>query len=273
MHLVAVVGREFNLHQRATSYRDPLQRLLLHPVAAPAYAPLATGVRTMEFAGALLFDAGLQREAAQAAERASVLARSLGAADVVIPTMAGMIADLTIGRAVAAALRARVWNPRGARAVVLGGNLAAHAVARELASLGVIHLSVLAAGRADAEQVVASLTTATEVVAMATREPTAGPLLERADLVVRTSTEHEMAMELFGPHLTLVDLAPQPVTPWRQRGVEAGALTIGARDVMAHRLQLALSAIVGATVALEPLLAWLQRDDRDSSLSSLDSRQ
>jgi shikimate 5-dehydrogenase len=273
MHLVAVVGGELNLHQRVGRYRDPDGSYLLHPVSPAGYPSFAAGLRSMEFAGGLLFDTAWQREAARSAERVSLLSRTLGAADTLTPTMAGMVADLTLGRAVVAALRARVWSARGARVVVLGANLAAHAVARELASQGIAHLSILAAGRADAEQVAASLTAVTEVAALAAREPTAGPLLERADLVVRADAAQEMANGLFGPHLTLVDLTPAPLTRWRQRGVEAGALTIGALDVMAQRLQLALSAILGRHVALEPLLAWLHEDAGDSSLSSPGPRQ
>jgi shikimate 5-dehydrogenase len=273
MHLVAVVGGELNLYQRAGRFRDPAGQYLLHPLSPTGYPQLAAGLRTMEFAGALLFDAALQREAATAAERTSLLARTLGAADVITPTMAGMVADLTYGRAVVAALQARVWSARGARVAVLGSNLAAQAVARELASQGITHLSILAAGRADAERVSASLGTATEVAVRAAREPTAGPLLERADLVVRADSTLEMASELFGPHLTLVDLTPEPMTRWRQLGVEAGALTIGARDVLAQRLQLAIGATLGTRVALEPLLAWLHEDSGDSSLSSPQRRQ
>ena len=273
MHLVAVVGGELNLHSRLARYRDPQQRYLLHPVSPTGYGQLAAGLRSLEFAGALLFDAALQREAANAAERASLVARSLGAADLIAPTMAGMVADLALGRAVAAALRARLWNARGARVVVLGANLSAQAVARELASQGIAHLSVHAAARADAERVVATLTAVPEVVALAAREPNASLLIERADLVVRTEDGYDMPAGLFGPHLTLVDLDRRPLSRWRARGVEAGALTIGGFDVTAHRLQLALSTILAEPVALEPLQAWLHEEEGDSSLSSRDNRQ
>jgi shikimate 5-dehydrogenase len=273
MHLVAVVGGELNLHSRLAGYRDPQHHYHLHPVSPQAYTQLAAGLRSLEFAGALIFEAALQREAATSAERASLVARTLAAADLIAPTMVGMVADLTVGRAVAAALQARVWNARGARVAVLGADLSARAVARELASQGIAHLSVHATARADAERVIASVTALPEVAALAAREPNARLLLERADLVVRTESGYDIPPDLFGPHLALVDLDPAPLSRWRQRGVEAGALTVGAFDVMAHRLQLALSTILASPVAIAPLQAWLLAEEGDSSLSKREAGQ
>ena len=62
---------------------------------------------------------------------------------------------------------------------------------------------------------------------------------------------------VLGPHLALVDATPGSLTAWRRRGLEVGALTIGRRDIEAHRLHLALGSILGPGVALEPIMTLL----------------
>jgi hypothetical protein len=46
-------------------------------------------------------------------ERTSLEVRELGAADALVMTPAGVVADLHLGRAVGAALRHRLWNGAG----------------------------------------------------------------------------------------------------------------------------------------------------------------
>jgi hypothetical protein len=257
MHLVAAVSSDPDLAHQLREFRDGAQRFLIHPVPAGPLLAILDAMRALDFAGALLLDPRLQREAARTVERVSLEVRELGAADAVVLTPAGVVADLHLGRAVGAALRHRLWNARGARAVVLGADLTARAVARELGTLGVAHLAVLASERPDAERVVAHLAATTDVAARADNDPAALPLLERADLVVRTAAGRDLPAHVLGPHLALVDAMPGSLTAWRRRGLEVGALTIGRRDIEAHRLHLALGAILGPGVALEPFMALL----------------
>lgn len=257
MHLVAAVGGDPDLAHRLRGFRDGDQRFFLHPTPAAPVAALIEALRSLDFAGALLLDARAQAEAARAVERTSLDVRELAAADALVLTPAGVVADLHLGRAVGAALRQRLWDARGARAVVMGSDLPAVAAARELASLGVAHLTVLAHDRPEAERVTARLGAATAAAAHAVAEPAALALLERADLVVRSDPDADLPPHVLGPHLALLDLVPGTLTPWRRRGLEVGALTIGARDVQAHRLHLALTSILGPGVALEPLMSML----------------
>jgi len=255
MHLVAVVGGDPDLAHRLRGFRDAAQRFLLHPIAPRPLPALADALRTLDFAGAVLLDAHAQCEAATASERGSLDVRELRAADALVITPAGVVSDLHLGRAIGAALRQRLWDPRGARAIVQGSGLPARAAARELASLGVAHLSVIASDRPEAEGVTALLGATTSSTALAEAEPAAQAMLERADLVVRACEAATLPAHVLGPHLALVDLVPGTLSAWRRRGLEVGALTIGALDVEAHRLQLALTSILGPGVALEPLMA------------------
>jgi hypothetical protein len=257
MHLVAAVSSDPDLAHQLRDFRDGEQRFLIHPIPAGPLHAILDALRALDFAGALLLDPRLQREAARVVERTSLEVRELGAADALILTPAGVVADLHLGRAVGAALRHRLWNPRGARAVVLGADLTARSVARELGTLGVAHLTVLASERPDAERVVAHLAATTDVAARAANDPGALALLERADLVVRTDGDADLPSHVLGPHLALVDATPGSLTAWRRRGLEVGALTIGRPDIEAHRLHLALGSILGPGVALEPIMALL----------------
>jgi hypothetical protein len=141
--------------------------------------------------------------------------------------------------------------------VVLGADVTARAVARELATLGVAHLTVLANERPEAEHVVARLAASTDVAARAYNDPAALALLELADLVVRTDGAGDLPAHVLGPHLALVDTTPGSLTAWRRRGLEVGAMTIGRRDIEAHRLHQALGSILGPGVALEPMMSML----------------
>jgi len=257
MHLVAAVCSDPDLAHLLRDFRDGDQRFLIHPVAPAPLEALVEALRTLDFAGALLLDPRLQVEAARSVERSSLEVRELGAADALVLTQAGVVADLHLGRAVGSALRHRLWDGRGARAVVLGADLTARAVARELATLGVAHLTVLARERPEAERVVARLAASTTTAARAHNDPTALALLELADLVVRTDARADLPAHVLGPHLALVDATPGSLTAWRRRGLEVGAMTIGRRDIEAHRLHHALGSILGPGVALEPLLSLL----------------
>lgn len=261
MQLIAVVGGEASLRRRLTEHRDPNGRYHLHPIPATPYPALTEALRTLGFRGALLLDTAAQQEAAAASERPSVDARTLGAADTLRLTPVGWVAEYDLARAITAALKERLYDARGARAMVLGSGPLATVAAYALARAGVAHLAVVAPERPQAEQSLAPLRIAAESVALATFESAALTLLERADLIVRCDAHAEVPVDLFGPHLTLVDLSEGELTPWRERGLKAGALTLGQRDVRAHHLQLTLSTLLESSVELDPWLELLHRTE------------
>jgi shikimate 5-dehydrogenase len=259
MHLVAVACSDLDLAHALRGFRDGDRRFHLHPVTPPSVPALVEALRTLDFAGALLLDPRLQGEAARVVDRTSLDAREVGAVDALVVTPAGVVGDLHVGRAVGAALRARLWDPRGAKAVILGAAPPARAIARELASLGVRHLTVLAEERPEAERAVERLASSATVDARAYADPAATSRLEGADLYVRIDPAADVAAALFGPHLTVVDLVPGAMTEWRRRAVAVGALSLGDRDVQAHLLHAALGTVLGGGVQVEPLLALLHQ--------------
>ncbi len=260
MHLVAVVSSDPDLAHTLRGFHDDAHRFLLHPVPAGRPKAWLPALQALDFAGALVLSADDQVEALALAERASLEASEVEAADALTVTQAGLVADYHFGRAVMQALRSRVWDPRGAAGVILGGGREAHAVARELASLGARHLTLLASSRPEAERMVPRLAASTDVVATVPDDPVTERLLDRADLIVRVDGSLSLPDTLVGPHLTLVDLVPGPVSRLRRQALAAGALTLDRRDVEAHRLHLALGHVLGAGVAVEPLLQAMLRD-------------
>jgi shikimate 5-dehydrogenase len=208
MHLVAVVCTDPSLSHLLRSFRDDEARFHLHVVTPGRVADWIPALRTLEFAGAMVLDLAAQGDALRHADRSSLDAAGVDAADTITVTQAGLVAEYHLGRALAQALRSRLWDPREARAVVLGGGTEARAVARELASVGVVHLTLLADTRPEAERAVPRLAASTDVVATVPHDPVATRLLEQADLVVRTDPRATFPSALLGPHLTVVDLAP-----------------------------------------------------------------
>lgn len=260
MHLVAVVSADNDLSHALRSYRDASQRFHLHPVPAGRVGDWFPALRALDFAGALVFDEAVQGDVLGRADRASLEASEVGAADALTVTPAGVIAEYHLGAAVVQALRSRVWEPRGARAVVLGGGREAHAVARALASQGARHLTLLARSRPEAERMVPRLAASTDVVAAVADDPIAERLLADADLIVRLDGTLRFTQATVGPHLSVVDLVAGGVSELRRRAIAVGALTLDRRDVQAHRLHLALGHVLGSGVAVEPLLQVLLRD-------------
>lgn len=254
MHLVAVVCSDPELAQLLRTFRDDEYRFHLHVVAPARETDWVSSLRTLDFAGALVLDPAAQREAAARADRSSLDAADADAADALTVTQFGLVAEYHLGRALGQALRARLWDPRDARAVVLGGGLEARAIARELASAGVAHLTLLADTRPDAEKAVPRLAASTDVVATVAADPVAPRLMEGADLLVRIDPRASFPSALLGPHLAVVDLAAGAVSALRQRAIGVGALTLNRRDVEAHRLHLALGHVLGSGVAVEPLM-------------------
>ncbi len=260
MHLVAVVSSDNDFSHALRGYHDDAGRFLLHLVPAGRPRDWVPALKALEFAGALVFDHNDQGEALALADRSSLEASEAKAADTLTVTQAGVVADYHVGRAVMQALRARVWDPRGAGAVVLGGGREAHSVARELASCGARHLTLLARSRPEAERLVPRLAASTDVLATVADDPISARFLEEADLIVRTDRTLDVPSAVLGPHLTLVDLVPEAVSDLRRQALTSGALSLDRRDVDAHRLHIALAHVLGAGISVEPLLQALLRD-------------
>lgn len=254
MHLVALVTDDAGLKHALRSFKDGAGRFHLHPVPSGGMAELLRGLARLDFAGALVLGEAKQAEAQRLADRSSLEAQELGAADTLTVTPAGIMADHTFGRAVAAMLSGRRWHADGAHAVVLGAGPQARAVARELARLGVASLTLLASDRVEAERALPSAA-GTAGVARSSADPLATTFLERADLLVRVDPQAKVSDAVLGPHLTVIDLADGAVSDVRRRAMELGSLTFNRRDVEAHRFELALSQVLGGSVGLEPIMA------------------
>ncbi len=254
MHLVAVLSAVPDVRHALRGYRDGQQRFQLHPVPLASVDEMVRALRRLDFAGALVLDPSAQADALACADRSSLDAQEVGGADTVTVTPGGIIAEYNLGRAVAALLASARWDARQADVVLLGSGTTAKGIARELSSQGASSLAVLAESPADAEQTAAGLPAGTRVVARASQDPLVPTLLERADLLVRLEQGPRLPSSALGPHLTLLDLVPEPVSALRRRSMSVGALTFNRRDLEAHVIELGLSHILGASVGVEPLL-------------------
>ena len=130
MHLVALVSDDADLNHALRSFRDSADRFHLHPVPTGNMADLLRALVRLDFAGALVLGHAAQGEVQRLAERSSLDAQELSAADTLPVTPAGIVADHTFGRAVGAMLLSRRWDAAGANAVILGVSPEAKAVAR-----------------------------------------------------------------------------------------------------------------------------------------------
>lgn len=254
---MALLSDDPEMRGAISAYRDAAARFHIHSVPAGAMPELLRGLARLEFAGALVMDVERQVEAQRLADRSSLAAQELGAADTLTVTQAGIIADHTLGRAVAGMLTHHRWDAAGARVVVLGAGPTAKALGRELVSLGARSLAVLAADRVAAERSLPQTHAGVELLARASADPLADTLFESADLVLRVDGAQRLPSASLGPHLTLIDLAPEPVSTLRSQAMALGALTFNRRDVDAYRLELGLSQVLGGSIGVEPLLALL----------------
>ncbi len=254
MHLVAVVSADADVRHALRAFRDAQGRFLLHPVPNGGVSELYKALARLDFAGALVLDPSAQAEALRCADRCSLDAEEVGGADTATVTPGGVIAEYNLGRAVAGLLDAARWDARDADVVLLGSGATTRGVARELSSLGVASLSVLADSPAEAERALPELAAGTSVVARASQDPLVPTLLERADLLVRVDASVRVPPALLGPHLTLLDLLSEPVSALRKRAMSVGALTFNRRDLDAYAIGLGLSHMLGAPVGVEPLL-------------------
>lgn len=257
MHLVALVSDDADLNHALRTFRDGADRFHLHPVPAGSTSELMRALARLEFAGAVVLGETAQAEAQRVADRSSLDAQELGAADTLTVTPAGILADHTFGRAVASMLAGRRWDAAGAHAVILGASPKAKALARELARMGAASLTLLDEDRVAAERALPAAA-GTSVMARASNDPLAVTFLERADLLVRVDKNAKVNDGLLGPHLTVIDLAQGARFDLRKRAIELGALTFARHEVEAHRFEHSLSQVLGGSVGIEPFRALFQ---------------
>lgn len=253
MQLVALFCQDPELAATFKKLRTP--DYFLHQVpATPPVADVLSALEPLGFAGALLLDAAQQEQAFFRLQRTSLDAQAAAAVDTVTVTAAGLMGDFTLGRALGNALHSEGWDARGARAVILGSGPVAKSVAQELSSRGIGHLTVLAENRPAAEQTLPSLVGAHQSEAKAADEPLVTPLLAQADILVCLDPKLKLDKQLLGPHLSIIDLTPSPLSDLRKAGLRVGAKSFGLRDVQAHQTALSLSHILGKRLELAPFL-------------------
>lgn len=257
MHLVALVSEDADLNHALRSFRDGADRFHLHPVEPGRMSDLLRALVRLDFAGAMVIGEGPQAEAQQLADRSSLDAQELGAADTLTVTPAGVMADHSLGRALGAMLAGRRLEAAGAHGVILGVSPEARAIARELARLGLASLSLLAEDRVAAEHALPQAA-GTSVTARSSSDPVAKVFLERADLLVRADPDLRVSDDVLGPHLTVLDLTRGAPFDLRKRAIELGALTFARRDLEAYRFELALSQVLGGAVGLDSFRALFQ---------------
>lgn len=257
MHIVGVLGRDHDLLHALSRFRDPLGRFHLHPLQDGPVEAVLNGLVPLEFAGAILLGDEFEQAASGLLQRYSLDAQEIGAVDTVSVAAGGLIGEYNAGRAVSSLLGEADWDGRGARAVLLGSGRRVAAIARELSSMGLAQIVILAENRPAAERSTPKMAASTTVVTSAQSDPRASGFLAEADLLIRVDASSEVPNEAMGPHLCLVDLRPEKVSELRQQALNVGALTFNLLDYQAHRLALGLGHVLGAGIELEPFLALL----------------
>lgn len=257
MQLVALITPDHALRQALTQFRKPALGVLLHPVTPTEFSAVAGSLAPLEFRGALVLDEHFHEAAFRVAQRSSLISQETGTADALTVSYGGLIAEYTLGRAVVMALQNKNWDARGARVVVVGSGPLARAVCREASSLGAAHITLLASDSPTAERTLGSLAASTECTARSYRDPLIPSYLMRADLLVRIDPAFEVPSASVGPHLSVVDLAAEPLSGLRQQAAGVGATAIGRRDVQAYQLALGLENILGARVSASDFLGVL----------------
>ena len=257
VQLVALITPDQALRQALAQFRKPALGVLLHPVTPTEFSAVAGSLAPLEFRGALVLDEHFHEAAFRVSQRSSLMAQETGTADALTVSYGGLIAEYTLGRAVVTALQQKGWDARGARAVVVGSGPLARAVCREVSSLGAAHITLLAADSPTAERTLGALAASTECTARSYRDPLIPSYLLRADLFVRLDSAFEVDTAQIAPHLSVVDLAAEPLSQLRQQAVKVGATAVGRRDVQAYQLALGLENILGARVPASDFLGVL----------------
>jgi len=221
-------------------------------------ADVCTGLKALDYAGALVFDDDWQAQMSNHCERSSLAASSNNATDTLVVTQAGLLGDYVLGQAITALLSHHQWNIRGASVVITGAGAMARVLAKEIAGMGADTVNIVAQNRPLAEQALPQIAN-TKSLAHAFGELTADAAFERADLLIKTEDTNLIPKEILGPHLSVVDLSPSPLSSLRQDALRVGASSFGLRDLQAHQLHIGMEAILGkkleVSLFLDPLLA------------------
>ncbi len=221
-------------------------------------ADVCKALVALDYAGAVILEPSWQEQALDCSQRPSVVASRVGVTDTLVVTPAGLVSDFVLGSAFSNLLADNQWDVRGAHVVLTGNDPITKVLAGELASLGVASLSIIAEQRIFAEKMLPRVAL-TQARAFAFEEAATVGVLERADLLVRTELESHFPEDLLGPHLSVIDLSPSPLSSLRQNALALGAKTLGLRDLQAYQLADSLGLIVGqkldASLFLTPLLA------------------
>jgi shikimate 5-dehydrogenase len=258
MRFVALFCQQPHLRESLAKLGDADFTFFAVPQNKPLKAILDS-LGVLEFAGALVLDEALQHASFLHMQRSSLDAQEAGGVDTVTITPAGLFGDYSLGHAIGGLLKANEYDAREAKAVVLGSSSEAIAVARELSSLGVSQLALIAGSRPEAEKTLPSVAASTVAVARALAEPTVPALIENADILVRVNPNLQIPENLLGPHLTIIDFSAEPMSPLRQQAMRVGARTLGLRDVQSHQLALALSRLLGKPFKADMFLTVLHQ--------------
>ncbi len=259
MHILATLCKDSRLSQALSNFRDESLNIYMHPIPDTSdLADVCAALKPLDILGALILDETSQVKAFELVRRSSLDAQEVGAVDTLSTTANGLIGEYNLGRAITWALDNSEWHARDAEAVILGTSLNVRAISRELASLGLRRLSILATSRPSAEKIITKVAANTKIVAKAYNDPSSLSLLEHADLLIKLDdTSIPVPEELLGPHLSIIDLSTEVMSPLRQKATNFGAPTLSLRDIQAHQVALSLNHILGSRLDPAPFLELL----------------
>lgn len=228
-------------------------------VAPGDVASALAGVRALGIAG-LSVTTPHKEAVAQACDRLSDDAATLGAVNCVVPVGGELVGHNTDGPGFVASVLASGATVEGARCVVLGAGGAARAISLSLARSGASDVAVVNRTAARAEQAVAPLGATGRVVDAADPAEVAAAL-SAADVVVNATT---VGMGDPGPDELPVDPAPlhggqvvvdivyRPLeTPLLAAARHQGATAINGVPMLVHQAAVAFELWTGATAPVE----------------------
>jgi len=199
MQLVAVLGTGRSVNA-LSAYRDPLDRFHLQVLPGAPIDKALEALPVLGFAGALTFGVEARTAAFRGAARPSLLAQELGAVNVVTRTGESLHVLLA------------------------------------MAESGASDVTLVARDAPTAERALPRLPAGVTGRAVASRDPIVHDLLTHGDAILRGDDALPLDPGTFGPHLTLVDLAPDLELGVRRDAQAAGVSTVGWADVESHRI-------------------------------------
>jgi len=234
MHLIALSTQNQHLAHALSEFKDRSSNIILHPVPTSSrFESVCEGLKALDFVGLLALDDAAQKEAYLQAERSSLDAQEIRAADSLTVSANGLIGEYNMARAIMQVLKTNEWDARGARAVIIGANSLARAIARELSSAGVSNLSLFAETQPSAESTTEGLAVSTAKYAGTFKDARLDHMLTEADLLIQVSSKSEAKIsdDHLGPHLSFIDLSNESMTLLRKRALNLGASTLNLQDV------------------------------------------